>query len=205
MIGFLRGVLRDKQPPSLMIEVQGVGYEVEAPMTTFYDLPAVGETVTLFTHLAVREDAHTLYGFTKQSDRKLFRALIKVNGVGAKLALTILSGMDATLFAHCVQAGDTASLVKLPGVGKKTAERLVVEMRDRLADWEVPAVGAPGSAAAPRPDVANPVEEAVSALVALGYKPQEASRMVRAIDSSDLSTEDIIRAALQATVKPQKP
>lgn len=205
MIGFLRGVLRDKQPPSLMIEVQGVGYEVEAPMTTFYDLPAVGETVTLFTHLAVREDAHTLYGFSKQSDRKLFRALIKVNGVGAKLALTILSGMDATLFAHCVQAGDTASLVKLPGVGKKTAERLVVEMRDRLADWEVPAVGAPGSAAAPRPDVANPVEEAVSALVALGYKPQEASRMVRAIDSSDLSTEDIIRAALQATVKPQKP
>lgn len=202
MIGFLRGVLRDKQPPSLMIEVQGVGYEVEAPMTTFYDLPAVGETVTLFTHLAVREDAHTLYGFSKQSDRKLFRALIKVNGVGAKLALTILSGMDATLFAHCVQAGDTASLVKLPGVGKKTAERLVVEMRDRLADWEVPAVGAAGSAAAPRPDVANPVEEAVSALVALGYKPQEASRMVRAIDSSDLSTEDIIRAALQATVKP---
>jgi Holliday junction DNA helicase RuvA len=202
VIGFLRGVLRDKQPPSLMIEVQGVGYEVEAPMTTFYDLPAVGETVTLFTHLAVREDAHTLYGFSKQSDRKLFRALIKVNGVGAKLALTILSGMDATLFAHCVQAGDTASLVKLPGVGKKTAERLVVEMRDRLADWEVPAVGAPGSAAAPRPDVANPVEEAVSALVALGYKPQEASRMVRAIDSSDLSTEDIIRAALQATVKP---
>lgn len=202
MIGFLRGVLRDKQPPSLMIEVQGVGYEVEAPMTTFYDLPAVGETVTLYTHLAVREDAHTLYGFSKQSDRKLFRALIKVNGVGAKLALTILSGMDATLFAHCVQAGDTASLVKLPGVGKKTAERLVVEMRDRLADWEVPAVGAPGSAAAARPDVANPVEEAVSALVALGYKPQEASRMVRAIDSSDLSTEDIIRAALQATVKP---
>jgi len=202
VIGFLRGVLRDKQPPSLMIEVQGVGYEVEAPMTTFYDLPAVGETVTLFTHLAVREDAHTLYGFSKQSDRKLFRALIKVNGVGAKLALTILSGMDATLFAHCVQAGDTASLVKLPGVGKKTAERLVVEMRDRLADWEVPAVGGPGSAAAPRPDAANPVEEAVSALVALGYKPQEASRMVRAIDSSDLSTEDIIRAALQATVKP---
>ena len=201
MIGFLRGVLRDKQPPSLMIEVQGVGYEVEAPMTTFYDLPAPGETVMLFTHLAVREDAHTLYGFSKRSDRKLFRALIKVNGVGAKLALTILSGMDATRFAHCVQAGDTASLVKLPGVGKKTAERLVVEMRDRLADWEVPAVGVAGSAAAPRPDVANPVEEAVSALVALGYKPQEASRMVRVIDSSGLSTENIIRAALQATVK----
>jgi Holliday junction DNA helicase RuvA len=194
VIGFLRGVLRDKQPPSLLIEVQGVGYEIEAPMTTFYDLPAVGETVTLFTHFAVREDAHTLYGFSKQSDRKLFRALIKVNGVGAKLALTILSGMDATRFAHCVQAGDT-------GVGKKTAERLVVEMRDRLADWEVQAAGGPAAAASARPDVANPVEEAVSALVALGYKPQEASRMVRAIDSSDLSTENIIRAALQATVK----
>jgi Holliday junction DNA helicase RuvA len=201
MIGFLRGVLRDKQPPSLLIEVQGVGYEIEAPMTTFYDLPAPGETVTLFTHLAVREDAHTLYGFSKRSDRKLFRALIKVNGVGARLALTILSGMDASRFAHCVQAGDTASLVKLPGVGKKTAERLVVEMRDRLADWELPAAGTPGSAAAPGPDVANPVEEAVSALVALGYKPQEASRMVRAIDSDGLSTENIIRAALQATVK----
>jgi Holliday junction DNA helicase RuvA len=201
MIGFLRGVLRDKQPPSLLIEVQGVGYEIEAPMPTFYDLPALGETVTLFTHLAVREDAHTLYGFSKRSDRKLFRALIKVNGVGARLALTILSGMDATRFAHCVQAGDTASLVKLPGVGKKTAERLVVEMRDRLADWEPPGAGAPGFAAAPGPDVANPVEEAVSALVALGYKPQEASRMVRAIDSSDLSTENIIRAALQATVQ----
>ena len=202
MIGFLRGVLRDKQPPGLMIEVQGVGYEVEAPMTTFYDLPAVGETVTLFTHLAIREDAHTLYGFSKPSDRKLFRALIKVNGVGAKLALTILSGMDAGLFAHCVQAGDTAALVKLPGVGKKTAERLVVEMRDRVADWGMPAVAAAGAASSPGPDVANPVEEAVSALVALGYKPQEASRMVRAIDTADLSTEDIIRAALQATVKP---
>lgn len=202
MIGFLRGVLRDKQPPALMIEVQGVGYEVEAPMTTFYELPAVGESVTLFTHLAVREDAHTLYGFSKQSDRKLFRALIKVNGVGARMALTILSGMDASLFAHCVQASDTAALVKLPGVGKKTAERLVVEMRDRLTDWQVPPAGASSSAAAPGPDVANPVEEAVSALVALGYKPQEASRMVRAVDSSDLGTEDIIRAALQTTVKP---
>ena len=126
MIGFLRGVLRDKQPPGLLLDVQGVGYEVEAPMTTFYDLPAVGETVTPFTHLAVREDAHTLYGFSKLSDRSLFRTLIKVNGVGAKLALTILSGMDAGHFAACVQGGDTAALVKLPGVGKKTAERLVV-------------------------------------------------------------------------------
>jgi len=201
MIGFLRGVLREKQPPGLILEVQGVGYEVEAPMTTFYDLPAVGEPVTLYTHLSVREDAHTLYGFSKLSDRALFRALIKVNGVGAKLALTILSGMEASHFAACVQAGDTAALVRLPGVGKKTAERLVVEMRDRLGDWEAPSGAAPRAGAASVPDVANPVEEAVSALVALGYKPQEASRMVRVVDTGELSTEEIIRAALQATVR----
>lgn len=201
MIGFLRGILREKQPPGLLLEVQGVGYEVEAPMTTFYDLPAIGEPLTLFTHLAVREDAHTLYGFSKLSDRTLFRSLIKVNGVGAKLALTILSGMDASHFAACVQAGDTATLVRLPGVGKKTAERLVVEMRDRLSDWDVSAGAARSASGAAVPDVANPVEEAVSALIALGYKPQDASRMVRAIDTEDLATENIIRAALQATVR----
>ncbi len=200
MIGFLRGVLRDKQPPGLLLEVQGVGYEVNAPMTTFYDLPAVGETITLFTHLAVREDAHTLYGFSKLSDRTLFRTLIKVNGVGAKMALTILSGMDAGNFAACVQAGDTAALVKLPGVGKKTAERLVVEMRDRLADWDTGGA-AQGTASSSPADVANPVEEAVSALIALGYRPQDASRMVRAVDTRDVTTEEIIKAALQATVR----
>ncbi|TCK17362.1 Holliday junction DNA helicase subunit RuvA [Thiogranum longum] len=200
MIGYLHGVLRDKQPPSLLIEVQGVGYEIEAPMTTFYDLPAVGEPVRLYTHLAVREDAHTLYGFSKLSDRTLFRTLIKVNGVGAKMALTILSGMEASLFAGCVQAGDTAALVKLPGVGKKTAERLVVEMRDRLADWDTSGVGVAGGKQ-PLADVLNPVEEAVSALVALGYKPADASRMVRAVDVDDLGTEAIIRSALQSMVK----
>ncbi len=201
MIGFLHGVLRDKQPPALLIEVQGVGYEVQAPMTTFYDLPAVGDAVRLYTHLAVREDAHTLYGFSKLSDRTLFRTLIKVNGVGAKMALTILSGMEASLFAACVQAGDTASLVKLPGVGKKTAERLVVEMRDRLADWDISGASVPVGGKAPVADVLNPVEEAVSALVALGYRPVDASRMVRAVESEDLSTEEIIRAALQSMVK----
>lgn len=198
MIGFLRGVLVEKQPPSLLLDVQGVGYEIEAPMTTFYELPAVGEKVSLFTHLAVREDAHTLYGFSKTSDRSLFRALIKVNGVGARLALTILSGMPAADFALCVQAGDTAALVKLPGVGKKTAERLVIEMRDKLADWEGAATG--GVAAVPRPGVADPTEDAVSALMALGYKAPEASRLVRAVDAKGLSTEDIIRAALQSSV-----
>jgi Holliday junction DNA helicase RuvA len=200
MIGFLRGVLVDKQPPSLLLDVQGVGYEVEAPMTTFYELPAVGENVALFTHLAVREDAHTLYGFSKASDRSLFRSLIKVNGVGARLALTILSGMQAGEFALCVQAGDTAALVKLPGVGKKTAERLVVEMRDKLSGWGATEGFAGTAAARPAPDVLNPVEEAVSALIALGYKANEASRLVRAVDARDMSTEDIIRAALQASV-----
>jgi Holliday junction DNA helicase RuvA len=198
VIGFLRGVLVEKQPPALLLDVQGVGYEIEAPMTTFYELPAVGEKVSLFTHLAVREDAHTLYGFSKASDRSLFRALIKVNGVGARLALTILSGMPAGDFAVCVQAGDTAALVKLPGVGKKTAERLVIEMRDKLTDWEGSTAG--GVALAARADVANPVEDAVSALMALGYKAPEASRLVRAVDTRGMSTEDVIRAALQASV-----
>ena len=132
MIGLLRGTILDRQPPHLLLEVQGVGYELEAPMTTFYDLPATGGVVTLYTHLAVREDAHLLYGFAKITDRDLFRHLLRVNGVGARLALTILSGMDAGAFAGCIQAGDTAALVRLPGVGRKTAERLVVEMRDRL-------------------------------------------------------------------------
>lgn len=198
MIGFLRGRLLDKQPPSLLLDVQGVGYEIEAPMTTFYDLPAVGENVALYTHLVVREDAHTLYGFGKVSDRSLFRSLIKVNGVGARLALTILSGMPADEFVLCVQTGDTASLVKLPGVGKKTAERLVVEMRDKLSDWG--GVGAADRLSTARPDAPSPVEEAVSALMALGYKAHEASRLVRGIDTPGRSTEEIIRAALQASV-----
>ncbi len=202
MIGYLSGVLRDKQPPSLLIDVQGVGYEVEAPMTTFYDLPEVGQPITLYTHLAVREDAHTLYGFGKVSDRSLFRTLIKVNGVGAKMALAILSGMDTSHFVLCVQAGDTAALVKLPGVGKKTAERLVVEMRDKLSDWASAGGVSTTGGSARVPDVANPVEEAVGALIALGYKAPEASRMVRAVDTAGIGTEDIIRAALQASVKP---
>jgi Holliday junction DNA helicase RuvA len=132
VIGLLRGKILAKQPPSLLLDVHGVGYEVDAPMTTFYDLPEVGAEVTLFTHLAVREDAHTLYGFIALSDRTLFRSLLKVNGVGARLALTILSGMNAQTFIACVQAGDADALVKLPGIGKKTAERLIIELRDRL-------------------------------------------------------------------------
>jgi Holliday junction DNA helicase RuvA len=199
MIGRLRGTILDKQPPHLLLEVQGVGYELEAPLTTFHELPPAGGVVTLFTHLAVREDAHLLYGFANVTDRDLFRHLLRVNGVGARLALTILSGMDAGAFAGCIRAGDTAALVRLPGVGRKTAERLIVEMRDRLDALAGIAPARPGSAAARAPS--SPLEDAVTALIGLGYKPQEASRMVRAIDTAELSSEEIIRTALQASVQ----
>jgi len=197
MIGLLRGKILGKQPPRLLLDVQGVGYEVDAPMTTFYDLPEVGTEVTLFTHLAVREDAHTLYGFTTLTDRDLFRSLLKVNGVGARLALGILSGMNASTFIAYVQGGDASALVKLPGIGKKTAERLIIELRDRL-DAVAPASVVPG---APPVAASSPVDEAVSALVGLGYKTQEASNMVRVIDTTDMSSEDIIRRALQTTLQ----
>jgi Holliday junction DNA helicase RuvA len=199
MIGLLRGTILARQPPHLLLEVQGVGYELEAPMTTFYDLPATGGVVTLYTHLAVREDAHLLYGFANITDRDLFRHLLRVNGVGARLALTILSGMDAGAFAGCIQAGDTAALVRLPGVGRKTAERLVIEMRDRLDSLAGISLTPSGSAAARAPS--SPLEDAVTALIGLGYKPQEASRMVRAIDTAELTSEEIIRTALQASVQ----
>ena len=198
MIGLLRGTILDKQPPQLLLDVNGVGYEVDAPMTTFYDLPDVGAEVMLFTHLAVREDAHTLYGFAKRTDRDLFRKLLKVNGVGARLALTILSGMETRVFITCVQAGDASALVKLPGIGKKTAERLIIELRDRL---ELPAEAVTAAATAPAIAAASPVEDAVSALVGLGYKPQDASRMVRSLETANLSSEEIIRGALQAVVQ----
>ena len=197
MIGFLRGKLLVKQPPVLLIDVNGVGYEVEAPMTTFYDLPETGSEITLHTHLVVREDAHTLFGFLRLSDRALFRALIKISGVGPRMALAILSGMSADAFVRCIQDSNTAALTRVPGVGKKTAERLVIELRDNIGKAGV--AGADVSAANAGP--ANAVEEAVSALIALGYKPPDASRMVRGIDSKDLGVEEIIRRALQTAAK----
>lgn len=202
MIGRLRGTLAQKQPPLLLIDVGGVGYEVEAPMSTFYQLPAVGEAVVLHTHLVVRDDAHLLFGFASESERRLFRTLIKVNGVGAKLALTILSGISADEFARCVQENDTAALVRLPGVGKKTAERLIVEMRDRLADWEGD-VMLPGTVPAQAASAAarDETRDAISALVSLGYKPPEASRLVSKVETEGLSSEEIIRAALKQAVK----
>ncbi len=201
MIGRLRGELLAKQPPHLLLEVGGIGYELEAPMSTFYALPPLGEQAVLFTHLLVREDAQILYAFINESERSLFRALLRVSGIGAKMALAILSGMDVQAFACCVQTGDTDSLVRLPGIGRKTAERLIVEMRDRL-DTQQDAVtaGLPRSANAQSTTI-SPVDEALQALVSLGYKLQEAQRLVRRVNTQDLSSEEIIRQALQASLK----
>ena len=201
MIGFLRGILVHKAPPFLVLDVQGVGYEVEAPMTTFYDLPAINEEIKLHTHLVVREDAHILFGFSTEADRTLFRTLIKVNGVGPKLALTILSGQSAEEFHRCIHDNDTQALVRLPGVGKKTAERLIIEMRDRLPDLGDSAMTGTGIAGAATPTAGNPKQEAVSALCSLGYKPLDASKMVQNISAEGKSCEDIIRLALQGAVR----
>ena len=201
MIGFLRGILVHKAPPFLVLDVQGVGYEVEAPMTTFYDLPAINEEIKLHTHLVVREDAHILFGFSAEAERTLFRTLIKVNGVGPKLALTILSGQSAEEFHRCIQDNDTQALVRLPGVGKKTAERLVIEMRDRLPDLADSAATSTSKTGAATPAPGNPKQEAVSALCSLGYKPLDASKMVQNISTEGKSCEDIIRLALQGAVR----
>ena len=199
MIGFLRGRIVKKQPPGLILDVNGVGYELEASMNTFYRLPDPGEEIELLTHLSVREDSHTLYGFGGEDERSLFRALIRVNGVGAKMALAILSGIEAAEFGQCIEAGDATRLQRLPGVGKKTAQRLIVEMRDRLDGWragEQPNRAGPG----PRPRAADPVSEAVSAMISLGYRPQEASRLVHAVAGDGMDSETLIRAALKSAM-----
>ncbi len=196
MIGRLQGIILEKQPPQILLDVQGVGYELEASMTTFYNLPECGEKIVLHTHLVVREDAQLLYGFHSLSERLMFRNLIKISGVGPKLALTILSGMSASDFTRCILEEDSKALTKLPGVGKKTAERLVIELKDRLDKDD--AVKLPGMPEKVERQ-ANPVNDAVSALISLGYKAQQASQMVRALDVEDKSTEEIIRAALQGS------
>ena len=201
MIGRLRGLLAWKQPPYLMIDANGVGYELEASLTTFQTLPEIGAEVTLHTHLAVREDAHTLYGFASTAERGLFRNLIRVTGIGPRLALLILSGMSVELFGRCVREGDATSLTRLPGIGKKTAERLIIEMRDRIGELGLnpSAVVLPGGRTISSD--ATSLDDAISALVALGYKLPEASRMVQAIESEGMSSEAIIRQALQASVR----
>ena len=200
MIGRLRGMLAAKQPPFLMIEVQGVGYDLEASLSTFCKLPEVGSEVTLYTHLVIREDAHILCGFATMAERALFRNLIKVSGIGAKLALLILSGMSVDAFVRCIQESDTAGLTRLPGIGKKTAERLIVEMRDRIGQFDLAGefISSAGKQTLPTP--ASPLDDAISALVSLGYRLPDASRMVNALDSKGLTSEEIIRKALQATI-----
>lgn len=197
MIGRLQGRLIEKQPPWLLLDVNGVGYEIEAPMSTFYSLPALGEKATLLTHLVVRDDAHLLFGFATGDERDLFRDLIKVSGVGAKLALTILSGIAVKDFISTVRSGESDRLTQLPGVGKKTAARLVMEMRDRYG------TGVEGEAVlSTEAQVAGqPGKDAYRALVALGYKPQEAARMLRQVEEPGLDSEQLIRLALRGAVK----
>lgn len=196
MIGFVRGRLAAKHPPALTVDVGGVGYELEAPMSTFYGLPSLGAEVSLHTHLVVREDAHVLFGFATERERSLFRELIKVSGIGPRIALAILSGVTVDEFHRCVESEDVATLVRVPGIGRKTAERLVIEMRDRL---KVVAGVAPTGAAGSLPgSTPNPQAEAFSALVALGYRPAEVTRLLQKVDASVKSTEDLIRQALRA-------
>lgn len=197
MIGYLKGLIIAKHPPVLLVDVAGVGYEVYASMNTFYKLPEVGSEATLFTHLVVREDVHDLYAFIDAQERLLFRTLIKVNGVGPRMAMAILSSINPDEFVFCVENEDTARLMHIPGVGKKTAERLIIEMRDRLKDWQPVGGRVTASGEASFIDVNNVTHDAISALVALGYKPQEASRAVSKIDTSAKSSEEIIRQALK--------
>ena len=198
MIGHLRGKLAAKHPPQLLVDVGGVGYELEAPMSTFYGLPGVGAEVSLHTHLVVREDAHVLFGFGTERERGLFRELIKVSGVGPRIALGILSGATVDEFHRCVESQDVASLTRIPGIGRKTAERLIIEMKDRLKALGgasfAPAV--PGATAA-----TSPQAEAFSALVALGYKPAEVTRLLQAVEPDVTTTEELIRHALRAAAK----
>jgi Holliday junction DNA helicase RuvA len=198
MIGFLKGRLALKQPPALLVDVNGVGYELDAPMSTFYGLPAVGEPVALYTHLVVREDAHILFGFGTESERRLFRGLLKVSGVGPKIALGILSGASVDDFLRIIEAEDIAMLTRIPGIGRKTAERVIIEMRDGVQKFAVPASRDGGALS---PAASSPQSEAFAALIALGYKPPEVTRLLKAADEPGLSTTDIIRRALKSAAK----
>ena len=202
MIGRLTGIIIQKQAPDLLLDVRGVGYELLASMTTFIDLPEINQEVTLHTHLIVREDAHTLYAFSSEKERSLFRTLLKVNGVGPKMALAIVSGMTADEFSLLVHSGDVTGLTRLPGVGKKTAERLIIEMRDRLPKPNDTHESGATPATSP---LRNIDEEAIEALLALGYKPAQASKMVSAyskqMQGDSLSVEEIVRNALKASLK----
>jgi len=198
VIGRISGTLLASQPPVLLIDVGGLGYEVEAPMSVFYDLPKIGQEVTLVTHFLVKDDGQTLYGFSNEGQRQLFRNLLKISGIGAKLALTILSGIDTEELALLVASGDAVALTRLPGIGKKTAERLIIELRDKL-DFIPVGIGGSGNAAAGAPPSA--IAEAIQALQSLGYKPRECHRMVHSVATENMSAEIIIREALKSMVK----
>ncbi len=195
MIGWLRGRLAAKTPPTLVMDVHGVGYECEAPLSTFYGLPELGAEITLRTHLVVREDAHVLYAFASEDERRLFRALLKVSGVGPKSALGVLSGLSVADFLRVLAAEDTAALVRIPGVGRKTAERILIDLRDKAGD-----LGGTGVAFVPMAlgAVASPEQEATVALIALGYRPQEVVKLLKAAGDDAGSTEELIRRALRA-------
>ncbi|MCI7480177.1 Holliday junction branch migration protein RuvA [[Pasteurella] aerogenes] len=204
MIGRLTGIIIEKQPPEMLLDVQGVGYELLLPMTSFYDLPELNQQVTLFTHLVVREDAHLLFGFAQKNDRTLFRELIKTNGVGPKLALAILSAMSVNEFAYAIEREELSKLVKIPGVGKKTAERLLVELKGKFkgvaqGDFFVESRHLPSLE---RPSVSADVslDDAIAALIALGYKPADAEKMVKKVAKPELSSEQLIREALKAAL-----
>lgn len=200
MIGRVQGTLLENKAPELLVDVHGLGYEIQCPLSTIFSLPATGELVTLHTHLAIREDAHVLYGFATQKERTLFRTLIKISGVGPKLALAILSGMETNRFIQSIQDQDPGALVKIPGVGKKTAERLIVEMKDKLA--QLGSQGAelitPMEALVDQNNRTDALQDAEGALIALGYKPTQASKAVSNVAADGMSSEDIIRAALKA-------
>lgn len=202
MIGRLRGVILEKQPPEVLLEVGGVGYEIQMPMSCFYDLPDVGQEAAIFTHFVVREDAQLLYGFNRRQERQLFREVIKANGVGPKLGLAILSAMTASQFVTCVEHEDLTTLVKIPGVGKKTAERLLVEMKDRLKGWsdngELVIEAASAQTEARLSSASQAKDEAISALIALGYKAPTASKAVSQVAQDGMSCEEMIRDALRA-------
>ena len=198
MISRLAGTLISKQPPLLVIDVNGVGYEVEAPLSVFYDLPETGKPLVILTHLSITDNAHTLYGFASEQERTLFRQLLKISGIGSKLALTILSGATGSELAQFVADRDTAALTRLPGIGKKTAERIIIELRDKLDDLPMASNNLPGRGSSLPGDS---VSEAKNALIALGYKAQEANNMARAVAKPKMDTEEIIRLALQSMVK----
>ncbi len=200
MITHLCGLLLDKKPPLLTIDVNGIGYEIFAPMSTFYQLPDVGNKITLLTHFVVREDAQLLFGFHSEQERKLFRTLIKVNGVGPKLALTILSGIETDQFVQCIHSQDATSLTTIPGIGKKTAERLIIEMRDGLSHWNMNIKADPIA----QTELVNPnqvIQDALNALTALGYKPTEAKQVISKVHQPNHNNEQLIRLALQQMVR----